>query len=161
MALKSTALLLVVGLGISAAVLAEEEPKAGSLDKSFALPTKGQDVIPVKVKVGSVMIDQIILDNLPNDQEVRVAQANSSNDNSRPKIAVVISNPTPYKMKAKLVTSFEGADGTVYMSCDRKVGIKGLEEDDRFNMCLLDSMKTRDWAQVKKVHLVASISQDR
>ncbi len=162
MTLRSGALLLVVGLGLSAAaVCAEEAPQPGSLDKSFALPTKGEDVIPVKIKVGSLMLDQIVLNNLPNAQEVKVAEANDSDDKSRPKIGVVLSNPTPFKMKAKLVTSFEGADGTVYMSCDRKDGVKPYADGDRTNMCFLDSMKTRDWAKVKRVHVVASVTQDR
>jgi hypothetical protein len=160
MSLRSGVLLLVALGAVAVAVSAEEEAKAGSLDKSFAMPAKGGDVIPVKIKVGSLMIDEIRLNNLPNEQEVKVAVANNSGDKSRPKIAVLISNPTPYKMKAKLVTSFEGADGTIYMSCDRKDGVKPYADSDRTNMCFFDSLKTRNWPKVKKVHLVAEISRE-
>ncbi len=161
MTLRSGALLLVVGLGLSGVMLRAEEPTTGSLDKSFALPTKGQDTIAVKIKVGPLMIDEIVLNNLPNAEEVKIAEANNTNDKSRPKIGVVISNPSAYKMKAKLVTSFEGEDGTVYMKCDRKDGVKPYADADRTNMCFLDSMKTRDWSKVKKVHVVADVSLDR
>ncbi len=162
MTLRSGALLLAVALGIGSVVAwAEEAPKPGTLDKSFALPTKGQDVIQVKIKVGSLMLDEIVLNNLPNAQEVKVAEANQSNDKSRPKIGVVFSNPTPFKMKAKLVTSFEGSDGTIYMKCDRKDGVKPYADGDRTNMCFQDSPKTKDRNQVKNVHGVAEVSQDR
>ena len=152
---------MLVALGVAAAAVSEEEAKPGSLDKSFAMPAKGGDVIPVKIKVGSLMIDEIRLNNLPNEEEVKVAVANNSGDKSRPKIAVLISNPTPYKMKAKLVASFEGADGVLYMTCDRKDGVKPYADSDRTNMCFLASLKTRDWPKVKKVHLTAEISRDR
>ncbi len=156
--------MLVVGLGTSVAVQAEP-PEAVTFDQSFALPTDGRDVIPVKAKVGSLVVDEIRLNNLPNKDEVTVAVANDSDDKCRPKIAILFSNPTPYKIKAKIVASFEGADGTVYMSCDRKDRIKPLADGDRTDVCFglgaLTSMQLRNWPKVKKVHVVADISRDK
>jgi hypothetical protein len=165
MTLRSGALLLVVGLGISAvAVCAEEEPKTGSLDKSFALPTEGEDVIRVKLKVGPLMVEQIVLNNLPRQDEVKVAVANNSDDKCRPKIAVVFSNPTALKTKVKVVASFEGSTGTSYMSCDRKDNVKPLADENRTDACFgfgaLTSMQLRDWPKVKNVHIVVNVTTD-
>jgi hypothetical protein len=165
MTLRSGALLLVALLGIPAgAVRAEEEPKTGSLDKSFALPTEGEDVIRVKTKVGPLMIEQIVLNNLPRKDEVKIAVANSSDDNCRPKIAVVFSNPTALKAKVKVVASFEGATGTSYMSCDRKDNVKPLADENRTDACFgfgaLTAMKLRDWPKVKNVHIVVNVSAE-
>ena len=88
-----------------------------------------------------------------------------SDDKCRPKIAVVFNNPTPYKMKAKVVASFEGADGTVYMSCKRKDRINGLDDSNRTDVCFglgaLTSMQLRNWPKVTKVHIEADISRDK
>lgn len=165
MAQKIAALMLVAGFGIGSAAVRAEEPEAVKYDKSFTLPTDGRDVIPVKDKAGVLMVDEIRLNNLPRKDEVTVAVANDSDDKCRPKIAVVFSNPTPYKMKAKVVASFEGADGTVYMSCDRKDRIDGLADSNRTDVCFglgaLTSMQLRNWPKVKKVHVVADISRDK
>jgi len=165
MTLRSGAFLLVVGLGLSVvAVRAEEEPKAGSLDKTFALPTEGEDVIRVKVKVGPLVINEIVLNNLPRKDEVKEAVANNSDDKCRPKIAVVFSNPTPLKVKVKVVASFEGATGISYMSCDRKDNVKPSADENRTDACFglgaLTHMQLRDWPKVKNVHIVVNVSAD-
>ncbi len=164
MTLRSGALLLVVGLGIGSVAARAEEPESVKFDKSFALPTDGRDVIPVKLKAGVLMVDEIRLNNLPGHDEVKVAVAKDSDDKCRPKIAVVFSNPTPHKMKAKVVASFEGADGTVYMKCDRKDRVDALADSNRTDVCFglgaLTSMQLRNWPKVKKVHIVADVSRD-
>jgi hypothetical protein len=165
MLLKTGTLLLVVGLGIGSVAVRAEEPETGTFDKAFSLPANGGDVVPVKAKVGSLVIDEIRLNNLPNKEEIQVAIANNSDDKCRPKIAVLISNPTAFKMKARLVASFEGADGTVYMKCERKDGVKPFADADRTDMCVfleaMKSMQTRDWPKVKKVHVTADVTRDR
>jgi hypothetical protein len=165
MVLRTAVLLLVVGLGIESAAVRAEEPETVTFDKAFALPANGADVIPVKLKVGSLVVDEIRLNNLPRKDEVQVAVANKSDDKCRPKIAVIFSNPTALKMKARLVASFEGADGTVFLSCDRKDRIKPLADADRTDMCVMlnamKSMELRDWPKVKKVHVTADVSRDR
>ena len=123
---RTAVLLLVVGLGIESAAVRAEEPETVTFDKAFALPANGADVIPVKLKVGSLVVDEIRLNNLPRKDEVQVAVANNSDDKCRPKIAVIFSNPTALKMKARLVASFEGADGTVFLSWTGRSGSSPL-----------------------------------
>ncbi len=162
---SAAALVLVVGFWIGAVAVRAEGPESAKFDKSFALPADGLDVIPVKAKVGSLVIDDIRLNNLPNAEEVKVAVANDSDDKCRPKIAVLFSNPTAFKMKAKVVATFESADGTVLFSCDRKDRIKPLADGDRTDVCFgfgaLSSMQLRHWPKVKKVHVVADVTRDK
>lgn len=165
MTLRSGALVLAVALGIGSVAAWAEESETVKFDKSFPLPADGVDVIPVKAKVGSVVVDDIRLNNLPNEQEVKVAVANNTDDKCRPKIAVLFSNPTALKMKAKVVATFESADGTVLFSCDRKDRINPFADGDRTDVCFgfgaLTSMQLRHWPKVKKVHIVADISRDK
>ncbi len=156
--------MLAVALGIGSVAAWAEESETLKFDKSFPLPADGVDVIQVKAKVGSVVVDDIRLNNLPNEQEVKVAVANNTDDKCRPKIAVLFSNPTALKMKAKVVATFESADGTVLFSCDRKDRINPFADGDRTDVCFgfgaLTSMQLRHWPKVKKVHIVADISRD-
>jgi hypothetical protein len=165
MVLRTGTLLLAFGLGIGSVAVRAEAPETGTFDKAFALPANGGDNIAVKATVGSIVIDEIVLNNLPNRDEVQVAVTNSSDDKCRPKIAVVISNPTALKMKAKLAAWFEGADGTVFLKCDRKDGIKPFAQADRTDMCVfmeaMKSMQLRNWPKVKKVHVTVDVSRDR
>jgi len=151
-------------LALAATAGAEEKKKyeeSGKFQKTFAMPAEGAERVDVNAAVGPLVVEAMLVQNQPNAKEIEIARANETDDKCRPKIAVLVSNKTPLKMKAELKVTLESADGKVYMSCDRNDGVAPYAESDRTNMCWLESLRLVDWPRVKKIRLSVQASRDR
>jgi|GEM_PF-2280916 len=152
MALVLAAAILVLAVGT---MLWSQEPY--TVDKTVPLPKTGQ--ADLKFEAGPVIFDEVIIRNMPDEEDLAKAKNNPS-DKCHPKLQVGVSNKGTAKMKFHLKVRLEDKDGNVYMSCDRNDTAEPGAVNDHTNLCWLDSMKTLDWPKVTAVHIIAKVTKD-
>lgn len=156
---KKTGAILLAGCAVlllsPLAVFAQE---AQSVDKAVPFPRTGE--ASLKWEVGSVVVEDVIIRNMPNEEDLKKAESDVD-DKCHPKMQVGFSNRGTVKMKVHVTLKLEGEDGAVYMSCDRNDTVAPGAVNDHTNLCWLDSMKTRDWAKVKVVRIIVTSSPDK
>jgi hypothetical protein len=133
-----------------------QEPQ--SVDKTVPFPQSGQ--ASLKWEVGSLVVEEVIIRNIPDEEDLKKGESDPS-DKCHPKMQVGLTNKGAAKMKFHLTLKLEGEDGAVYMSCDRDDTIAPGAVNDHTNLCWLDSMKTKDWTQVKRVRISVTVSVDK
>lgn len=127
----------------------------GQVDKIVAFQPGGQHKLGIKV--GRLSFDEIVLHNMPKPADIEEAKKDPG-DSSRPKIAVVLSNPGGPDVDVKMKVSLETASGEVLMSCEGGDSVGTDARADRSNLCWIASMKTLDWPKLARVHLVATVT---
>lgn len=157
--MKKTGVALAVGgvlLAILSVAVYAQEPQ--SLDKAVPFPQSGQ--ASLKWEVGSLVVEEVIIRNAPDEEDLRKAESDPS-DKCHPKMQVGLTNRGTAKMKFHLTLKLEGEDGAVYMSCDRNDTVAPGAVNDHTNLCWLDSMKTKDWPKVKQVRISITVSPEK
>ena len=151
LALVGSLLVIVAGT-----MLQSQEPY--TVDKTVPLPKTGQ--ADLKLDAGPVIFDEVIIRNIPDEEDLAKAKNNPS-DKCHPKLQVGVSNKGTAKMKFHLTVRLEDKDGNVYMSCDRNDTAEPGAVNDHTNLCWLDSMKTLDWPKVTAVHIIAKVTTEK
>jgi hypothetical protein len=149
------ALFLAVALLALGAGRAFPADGPGSAEKTIPVPKTGQ--AELKFDVGPLVIEEIIIRNVPDDEDLAKAKGDPS-DKCHPKLQVGVTNKGSAKTKFHLQVQFEDKDGNIFMSCDRNDDIEPGAVNDHTNLCWLDSMKTLDWPKVTVVRVVAKVS---
>ncbi len=137
---------------------AEPMKEAGNgpwqFDKTVPFQKTGEHTMGYKA--GPLVIEAVTVRNMPSAGDVADA-AKDRNDNSHPKFSVGLSNSGSDEIEAKVKVSLETASGEVLMACDGKTSLDGQAHNDHLNLCWIASIKTIDWPQVAKVHVVATV----
>lgn len=141
---------------VGAAALAAQGAEVFHVDKVVPFPKSG--LAALKFEAGPITFEEVVVRNMPDAADLAEA-AKDPDDNCHPKLQVGMSNAGPAEMTVKITLRLEGDDGTVYMDCSRTDEVKPGAVNDHTNLCWLDSMKTKDFPKVTKVHIVASVSK--
>ncbi len=108
----------------------------------------------VKVEVGPIVFNRIVVNDAPREEEIRKAN-DKYHTNVHP--VVVMSNNGNRDAQVDLDLVLEDADGKELLSCYRGFEVDKGDEDSTFIVCNRGRMKTVDWPRVKQVHLIAHI----
>ncbi len=154
----------LVVLGVATACLAFAAIPAAAREHAFTLNKTAKfprgERGDLDFKAGPVSFNELIVHNAPSARDIKDAQTKDEGDSCHPKLQVTVSNDGNRDMKFRLVVSLEDDAGTVYMRCDREDSVDAGHENDRTNLCWLDSMKTIDWPKVTLVRIRADIDPD-
>lgn len=148
--------LVLILVAVGAAAVAGEG-KTHRVDKTVPLPKTG--LAELKFHAGPVVFEEVIVRNMPDEEDIAKSKEDPD-DNCHPKLAVGMSNPSGVKMKVHLIVRLEDGEGNIYMSCDRDDTVSAGADNDHTNLCWLDSMKTKDFPKVTRIHIIATVSPD-
>lgn len=123
-----------------------------TIDQVIPLPPSGEAA--VGAKSGPFELVRVHVDNRPEEREVALGK-DRPGDSSRPKPIVVVRSAAQHTARVSLATILEDEAGEPLMTCKSRLDqdlAPGFEDD--WNTCQLESMRTGDWARVKRLHAI-------
>ena len=137
----------------SARVVATIEDAVPTLDKVVPLTNSVADI---HEELGRLVVEKVVVGNLPSAADIDKAKRDPT-ESFHPKVLLFLSNPTDEKIKVAMKVVLENAKGTPYLTCERTDKLDPRTHDDDLTLCWTDSLKTLDWAEVAKAHVLVSI----
>lgn len=140
---------------------APEPLPAGKLELNKTAPFDKSGTVRLGYKLGPLVVNELLIRNMPTSSEVEDALSKDPNDNSRPKFQLGVSNKADVKYAIEVVVRLEASDGTVLYSCDRKDGVDRHADNDHTSMCgMFASVKTKLWPKISVVRVILSARPD-
>jgi len=134
---------------------------AGKLELNKTAPFDKSGTVRLGFKLGPLVVNELVIRNMPTSSEIEDALSKDPNDNSRPKFQLGVSNKADVRYAIEVVARLEAADGTVLYSCDRKDSVDRHADNDHTTMCgMFSSVKTRLWPKVATVRIQLSARPD-
>ncbi|MGC4117971.1 MAG: hypothetical protein QM765_26165 [Myxococcales bacterium] len=126
-----------------------------ALNQAFPLTQAGA---PVNQKVGGVVVEQVVLTNVPTAEELDQASKDAGLK-TRPKVALLLGNPTDAKVKVKMRVMLEDEGGVTYMDCgERTEKLAPKSHGKSFTLCGGGvRMKTAEWPKVTRARVVFEV----
>lgn len=132
------------------ALVVQAEP---TLDRAFAFK---KWIADVKTKVGPIVVEKVIVTNTPTEADLEKAQKNPA-DNTRPKVVLLLSNPTDEKVKVAMTVILEDKDGTAFLKCERTDKLAPNKKSDDLTLCMGNQVKTLDFADITHAHVIVAV----
>jgi len=101
-------------------------------------------------------VEKVILTNTPTKEDLEKAQNNPA-DNTRPKITLLISNPTEEKVKVAIKIILEDKAGTAFLTCERTDKIDPRKKSDDLMICMGNQVKTLDFPDITHAHVIVAV----
>jgi hypothetical protein len=114
-----------------------------------------QGIMRIQERVGSVLFQQILLQNVPSEAELREAD---EDDKARPRFALVVGHSGTVRSKLDLKVQLEDEAKGVLLSCSFSKIQGPAWNDVAADVCKGLWMYTREWSKVRTVRLVGTIT---
>lgn len=126
-----------------------------AIEQSFPL---AQTEALVDRRVGSVVVEKVVLTNAPTAEELEQAKADAASK-VRPKVSLVLANPTDQKVKVKMRVLLQDEAGATYMDCgwqSEKVAPRARSVS--FTQCGGGvRMKAAEWPKVTRARVAVQV----
>jgi hypothetical protein len=126
-----------------------------AIDQPFPL---AQTEALVDRRVGSVVVEKVVLTNAPTAEELEQAKADVASK-IRPKVSLVLANPTDQKVKVKMRVLLQDEVGATYMDCgwqSEKVAPRARSVS--FTQCGGGvRMKAAEWPKVTRARVAVQV----
>lgn len=131
-------------------------PAETAMEKVYPL-NAAKTLAEVKQKLGPITVDRVTIINQPSEAEIKEATEKNPNANCRPRVSLVLSNPTDEKVKVEIRVLVEDKEGTAYLTCERTDNLTPNKAKDDLTLCQGRPMKTMDWPNVSQVKVIVAI----
>ncbi|HYD42271.1 MAG TPA: hypothetical protein VEB43_15700 [Anaeromyxobacter sp.] len=143
----------VVAIALSGPVAATAEEKQHQVDIARDVADRG--ITRIQERVGSVLFQQVLLQNVPTEAELRNAD---EDDKARPRFALVLGHTGTVWSKLDLKLQLEDEAKGVLFSCSVSKVQGPAWNDVVGDACKGRWMYMREWPKVRTVRLVGTIT---